>query len=78
MAQDTLNSANDYERAAIADKVIEYNTWLVEAKTSQRMWGNWSAYYNVDLTDLPMLTLGEQQLSPFFIFKHKIDFCTIL
>ena len=75
MAQDTLNSADDYERVAIADKVIEYNTWLVEAKTSQRMWGNWSAYYNVDLTNLPVLTLGEQQCSPFFIFKHKIDFC---
>lgn len=60
MAQEIFNSANDYERVAIADKIVEYNTWIAEAKASQKFWGNWSSYYGVDLSQLQMITLGGQ------------------
>ena len=60
MAQKIFNSANNYERVAIADKIVEYNTWIAEAKASQNFWGNWSPYYQVDLSQLQMITLGGQ------------------
>jgi hypothetical protein len=57
MVEDTISSANEYETVAIADKVIQYNSWLVEARTSQEVWKNWSMYYNIDLSELNYIKL---------------------
>ena len=60
MAQETFDNASEYEKVSIASDVVEYNTWLADARTSQKFWGNWSSYYGVDLSNLPMLTLRGQ------------------
>jgi hypothetical protein len=48
------SSTNEMERAGIANKMLEYNEWLADARASQRLWGNWSSYYNFDLPE-PLL-----------------------
>lgn len=60
MAQEVIDGSDEHEKIAIAGDVIEYNTWLAEAKTSQKFWGNWSSYYGIDLSKLPTLTIGGQ------------------
>jgi hypothetical protein len=48
------SSTNEMERVGIANKMLEYNEWLADARASQRLWGNWSSYYNFDLPE-PLL-----------------------
>ena len=48
------SSTNEIERTGIVNKMLEYNEWLAEARASQKLWGNWSSYYNFDLPD-PLL-----------------------
>jgi hypothetical protein len=48
------SSTNEIERAGIVNKMLEYNEWLADARASQKLWGNWSAYYNFDLPE-PLL-----------------------
>ena len=48
------SSTNEIERAGIVNKMLEYNEWLAEARASQKVWGNWSSYYNFDLPE-PLL-----------------------
>ena len=57
MAEEVIGEANEYQSIAIADKVIEYNTWLAKAKSSKKTWGNWSQFYYSDLSDLEYITL---------------------
>lgn len=48
------SSTNEMERVGIINKVLEYNEWLADARASQKLWGNWSSYYNLDLPE-PLL-----------------------
>jgi hypothetical protein len=48
------SSTNEMERAGVVNKILEYNEWLADARASQRLWGNWSSYYNLDLPE-PLL-----------------------
>lgn len=48
------SSTNEMERAGIVNKILEYNEWLADARASQKLWGNWSSYYNFDLPE-PLL-----------------------
>lgn len=48
------SSTNEMERAGVVNKMLEYNEWLADARASQKLWGNWSSYYNFDLPD-PLL-----------------------
>ena len=48
------SSTNEIERAGIVNKMLEYNEWLADARASQKLWGNWSSYYNFDLPE-PLL-----------------------
>ena len=48
------SSTNEMERAGIVNKMLEYNEWLADARASQKLWGNWSSYYNFDLPE-PLL-----------------------
>lgn len=58
MAEEVIGEADEYQSIAIADKVIEYNTWLAKAKSSKKTWGNWSQFYYSDLSDLEYITLN--------------------
>ena len=58
MAEEVISEANEYQSIAIAEKVIEYNTWLAKAKSSKKTWGNWSQFYYSDLSDLEYITLN--------------------
>lgn len=58
MAEEVISEANEYQSIAIANKVIEYNTWLAKAKSSKKTWGNWSQFYYYDLSDLEYITLN--------------------
>lgn len=58
MAEEVIGEANEYQSIAIAEKVIEYNTWLAKAKSSKNTWGNWSQFYYSDLSDLEYITLN--------------------
>ena len=58
MAEEVIGEADEYQSIAIADKVIEYNTWLAKAKSSKNTWGNWSQFYYSDLSDLEYITLN--------------------
>lgn len=48
------SSTNEVERAGIVNRMLEYNEWLADARASQKLWGNWSSYYNFDLPE-PLL-----------------------
>ena len=48
------SSTNEIERAGVVNKMLEYNEWLADARASQKLWGNWSSYYNFDLPE-PLL-----------------------
>jgi hypothetical protein len=48
------SSTNEMERAGVVNKILEYNEWLADARASQKLLGNWSSYYNVDLSE-PLL-----------------------
>lgn len=58
MAEKVIDEADEYQSIAIADKVIEYNTWLAKVKSSKKTWGNWSQFYYSDLSDLEYITLN--------------------
>ena len=58
MAENIINSSDSYQSLGITDKVIEYNTWLARARSSQEIWGNWSQYFNVDLSELDYIVVG--------------------
>lgn len=58
MAENIISSSDNYQSLGIADKVIEYNTWLAQARSSQEIWGNWSEYFNVDLSGLEYIIVG--------------------
>ena len=58
MAESVIESAEPMQTIAIADKVIEYNTWLAEARASKTTYKNWSQYYFTDLTELDYITLN--------------------
>lgn len=52
IAEETLASTtNDLQEAGVVNKILEYNEWLAEARASQRLYGNWSSYWNVELPE---------------------------
>ena len=50
------SSTNEIEQAGVVNKMLEYNEWLADARASQKLWGNWSAYYNFDLPNPILLS----------------------
>ena len=61
MVEATLDSTtNEYETAGIAGRIIEYNSWLTKARTSQEFYGNCSSYFGIDLSQLEYIKLGGQ------------------
>lgn len=58
MAEDIVGKGNEYQTIGIADKIIEYNSWLAEARASQATRGCFSQYYNIDLSSLEYIRIG--------------------
>lgn len=59
MVDNTIEGASGYETAGIAGRIIEYNSWLTKARTSQEFYGNWSSYYGIDLSQLEYIKIGQ-------------------
>lgn len=60
MVETTIgNTSNEYQTFGIASDIIEYNTWLTNAQTSQQVWKNWSCYYGIDLSNLKYIQIGQ-------------------
>ena len=52
IAEETLASTtNDIQEAGVVNKILEYNEWLAKARASQRLYGNWSSYWNIKLPE---------------------------
>lgn len=58
MAEDIISNSTSAQALGITDEVIEYNTWLAKARSSQEIWKNWSCYYNIDLSTLDYISIG--------------------
>ena len=58
MAQEIFDGADTAQQIVLVDKLVEYNTWLAEARASQKLWGNWSQYYYCDLSNLEYIKLN--------------------
>lgn len=49
--------SNVIENYGINNEVIELNLWLFNAKASQESFGTWSAYYDIDLSNVEPIAL---------------------
>lgn len=59
MAESIIENNNTYETLGIAGDVIEYNKWLADARSSQKIYGNWSRFYGIDLSELEYIDIGQ-------------------
>jgi hypothetical protein len=60
MVENLVEGSNGYQDVGITSKVIDYNSWLARARSSQEIYGNWSSYYGIDLSQLEYIKLGGQ------------------
>ena len=59
MVENLIEDSNGYQDVGITNKVIEYNSWLAKARSSQEIYGNWSSYYGIDLSQLQYIQIGQ-------------------
>lgn len=59
MVEQLINSGSDLSNIAITPKIIEYNDWLASARASQNTYGIFSPYYNIDLSHLEYIRVGQ-------------------
>lgn len=59
MAENIIENNNTYETLGIASDVIEYNKWLANARSSQKIYDNWSRFYGIDLSELEYIDIGQ-------------------
>ena len=60
MVENLVEGSNGYQDVGITSKVVDYNSWLAKARSSQEIYGNWSRYCNIDLSQLEYIKLGGQ------------------
>lgn len=58
MCSEVVESGNSITNARMTERIIEYNKWLVDARTDQEVKGMWSKYHGVDLSDFEYITLS--------------------
>ncbi len=58
MCQDVIDSGNVVTNRNMTQKIIEYNTWLVDARASQQTLGKWSLWHDIDLSGFQYIDLG--------------------
>lgn len=59
MVEDLVESSSGYQDVGITNKVVDYNSWLAKARSSQEIYGNWSRYYGIDLSQLDYIKIGQ-------------------
>ena len=59
MVENLIEDSNGYQDVGITNKVIDYNSWLAQARSSQEIYGNWSSYYGIDLSQLKYIKIGQ-------------------
>lgn len=57
MCQEVVTSGNALTNAGMTSKVVEYNKWLVDARTDQEVKGMWSQWHDIDLSNFEYITL---------------------
>lgn len=59
MCQEVIASGTAITNVGMTSEIIEYNRWLVQARTDQEVLGTWSMWHDVDLSDLEYITLED-------------------
>ena len=59
MVETLVDSSTGYQDVGITNKIVEYNSWLAQARSSQEIYGNWSPYFNIDLSQLEYIKIGQ-------------------
>lgn len=59
MVENLVEGSNGYQDVGITSKVVDYNSWLAKARSSQEIYGIWSSYYNIDLSQLEYIKMGQ-------------------
>ena len=59
MVENLVDNSTGYQDMGITNKIVEYNSWLARARSSQEIYGNWSPYYNLDLSQLEYIRIGQ-------------------
>ena len=59
MVENTMLNSDSLQDIGITEKIIEYNSWLAEARSSQEVYKNFSAYYGIDLSALEYIKIGQ-------------------
>ena len=59
MVENLVDNSTGYQDVGITDKIVEYNSWLARARSSQEIYGNWSSYYGIDLSQLQYIQIGQ-------------------
>lgn len=59
MVENLVDNSSGYQDVGITNKIVEYNSWLAKARSSQEIYGNWSSYYGIDLSQLQYIQIGQ-------------------
>ena len=59
MVENTILGSDLLQDIGITEKVVEYNSWLAKARSSQEIYKNFSAYYGIDLSILEYIKIGQ-------------------
>lgn len=59
MVENTILGSDSLQDIGITEKIIEYNSWLAEARSSQEIYKNFSNYYGIDLSTLEYIKIGQ-------------------
>lgn len=59
MVENTMLNSDSLQDIGITEKIVEYNSWLAEARSSQGIYKNFSSYYGIDLSTLEYIKIGQ-------------------
>ena len=58
MVENLVTQSDNFQDIGITEKIVEYNSWLAEARSSQEIYKNFSAYYGIDLSTLDYIKIN--------------------
>lgn len=59
MVENTMLGSDSLQDIGITEKIVEYNSWLAKARSSQEIYKNFSSYYGIDLSTLEYIKIGQ-------------------
>lgn len=59
MVENTMLGSDSLQDIGITEKIVEYNSWLAKARSSQEIYKNFSSYYRIDLSTLEYIKIGQ-------------------